>query len=183
MQEQQQETGAHPLDQYAVWTDEVAKYPPTAEPFYLALGIADECGELEDAACEKDSVEVMAECGDVMWYSARYSTRVLGLPFSALVFAAEQISRLWKINIIEAVGAICGVEKKRIRDGELWDDAKREEKNHAAADALVKVIAWALATTRESNPAAAPIDIVTINRAKLSARLESGTIRGDGGNR
>ncbi len=163
------------FDDYAAWTDSVAQYPPDAEPFYLALGIADEIGEYS-VAVDEDSQ--LAEAGDVMWYCARYATRVLGVPFSDVVRDSVNSSpRLAMAN----VGIICGFEKKRIRDGESWSEEKRAQKAAQAYTALCCIIAWVQAGIWRR-----PISLreaISYNRSKLSMRLEAGTIKGDGDNR
>lgn len=172
------------FDEYANWTESVAKYPPTAEPFYLALGIADEAGELSKAM---PGEERLKEGGDVLWYAARYATKVLGVNFSAVV--ADAISRahpapnitLPAPNITLHVGILCGVEKKRIRDGSRWTNEVRAEKAANAYAALVNVVAWVL---WELSAAGYTLEeAVNANMGKLTKRLEAGTIHGDGDNR
>lgn len=163
------------FDDYAKWTDNVAQYPETAEAFYLALGIADECGELSSCATEED----LKEAGDVLWYAARYATRVLGVNFSAVV--EDALSDATIVNINRDVGAICGVEKKRIRDGASWDGQKSAEKVKVSYTALVNVVRWVnnIVTARGHSLE----DAIQLNIQKLSARLDAGTIKGDGDNR
>lgn len=164
------------FDEYAAWTDSVAKYPPTAEPFYLALGIADESGELSDA---NPGIDRLKEGGDVLWYCARYAVRVLGVNFSSVV--ADSSSGQLVRNATKHIGIICGVEKKRIRDGHMWDHAVRGKKTEAAYAALVSVINW---VRWELDAAGYSIeDAINANMGKLKARLEAGTIQGDGDNR
>lgn len=168
------------FDEYASWTDTTAKYPVTApqgycsEPSYLALGIADECGEL--AACP-DSEEVK-EAGDVMWYCARYAVKVLGIPFSEVVSEAQQ--RQFYGDVSEQIGAICGVEKKRIRDGHLWTPEVLAEKQGKAYNALVCVVGYVLNILSGEYTLE---HVVDVNMGKLNARLDAGTIQGDGDHR
>lgn len=165
-------------DEYAKWTDTVAKYPPTAEPFYLALGIADECGELEGCDRSQD----IKEAGDVLWYAARYATRVLKVPFAVAVEDARNVQRTSaSYSFIVNAGIICGVEKKRIRDGHLWDDATKHHKEVAARDALARIIHSVIVILASSG--ATIDDAIMINMGKLNARLEAGTIQGDGDHR
>jgi NTP pyrophosphatase (non-canonical NTP hydrolase) len=167
------------LDLYAEWTNAVAKYPPTAEPFYLALGIADECGELAAAILPED---IILEAGDVLWYCARYSTRVLGIPFSQVAGHVMPMDPyLMAHPPMRYAGIICGVEKKRIRDGEFWDAAKLAAKNHEAHGALLNLLSWVLWNLKYRNSSFK--DAIEQNVNKLSGRLEAGTIRGDGDKR
>lgn len=166
------------FDMYAEWTDKTAKYPPEAEPFYLALGIADEAGEFDAAFGDN----VIKEAGDVLWYSARYATKVLSLSFSDVIAAtAELTDSPEDVVLAVEVGTICGVEKKRIRDGEMWTTQVRHAKNTAARDALIRILAHIsirLEVLGLSLEAAARENI-----NKLEKRLEGGTIQGDGDNR
>lgn len=171
------------FDEYANWTDTTAKYPVTApqgycsEPSYLALGIADEAGELAESM---PGEERLKEGGDVLWYAARYATKVLGVNFSAVV--ADAISRVNPARHITLhVGILCGVEKKRIRDGSRWTNEVRAEKAANAYAALVNVVAWVL---WELSAAGYTLEeAVNANMGKLTKRLEAGTIHGDGDNR
>lgn len=168
-------------DAYARWTDSVAKYPPTAEPFYLALGIADEAGEYADVRLHRSSADhKMKEAGDVMWYVARYSRNVLGVPFSDLINDANN-ARGNGQSLATLTGTVAGVEKKRIRDGELWDAAKLADKNGASYRALTQIVH--LITEEMLDLDFTLQEVLEANVKKLSARLESGTIRGDGEDR
>lgn len=166
------------FDAYASWTDSVAKYPPTAEPFYLALGIADEVGEYNAATDDKQ--HFIAEAGDVCWYVARYSVNVLGVPFSDLVKDANEARGSCEPGIVH-VGTICGVEKKRIRDGELWDADKLADKNAIAYNALKQILHIVIEEMLDIDVTLQ--EVLEANVKKLSARLEAGTLRGDGEDR
>lgn len=167
------------FDDYAKWTDNVAQYPVTAEPYYLALGIADELGELLSAPADKQ----LDEAGDVLWYCARYAVKVLGANFSAVVDDALKLPEPVADPFV-AAGTICGIEKKRIRDGANWNMAKLGEKQEAAYKALVNLVqfvGWMLYDSSSNGHTLA--DAVQANIAKLGARLDKGTIKGDGDNR
>jgi hypothetical protein len=163
-------------DDYAKWTDNVAQYPVTAENFYLALGIADEAGEL--LSCTRD--EDVKEAGDVLWYVSRYATKVLGVNFSAVVEDALT-GEPSLVDVGVHIGAICGVEKKRIRDGASWNAEKALEKTSIAYNALVGVVKWTNNILTAHNHTL--IDAIELNISKLGARLEAGTIKGDGDHR
>lgn len=164
------------FDDYAKWTDNVAQYPVNSEAFYLALGIADECGEL--LGCNRD--QDVKEAGDVLWYAARYATKVLGVNFSAVVEDATAGGQV-VVEITKYVGIICGVEKKRIRDGDNWSDAKRAQKIEDSYNALVRVVCWVHNILNSRNFTL--VDAIELNIQKLGARLDAGTIKGDGDNR
>lgn len=166
-------------DAYATWTDTVAKYPPTAEPFYLALGIADEAGELADADGNQN---VLKEAGDTLWYCARYSVRVLGIPFSSMIESLRhhQFVKTDR-NAMAAIGIICGVEKKRIRDGAMWTSEVESKKRRAARDALCDVLVWVHSELARAGYTLS--DALDANQGKLNKRAEEGTLQGDGDNR
>lgn len=165
------------FDAYASWTDRVAKYPPTAEPFYLALGIADEAGEYASAEGRN---HLISEAGDVLWYAARYCRNVLGVPFSNLVADAQE-SRGSNALMSVLVGTICGVEKKRIRDGELWSTDKIAQKNGDSYNALVAIVHRLNEELLDFGVTLQ--EALELNMEKLGARLQAGTIRGDGEDR
>jgi NTP pyrophosphatase (non-canonical NTP hydrolase) len=171
------------FDQFAEWTDTTAQYPVTApqgycsEPSYLALGIADEAGELADSM---PGEERLKEAGDVLWYCSRYATKVLGIPFSVIVEEAKEKVEPSR-NAIKHAGIICGVEKKRIRDGHAWDDDKRNEKHLNARSALIRVVSWVMWELASCDYYIE--QAINANMAKLTGRLEAGTIHGDGDNR
>lgn len=162
------------FDAYASWTDQVAQYPPNAEPFYLALGIADEAGEYVSA---EGRDHLISEAGDVLWYAARYCCNVLGIPFSHLVADAQE-SHGSNALMMTLAGTICGVEKKRIRDGELWSTDKLAQKNEDSYNALVAIVHRISEEMLDLD--ASLQEVLEANMTKLGARLQSGTIRGDG---
>lgn len=188
--EDTQETMLASYDAYAAWTDSVAQYPPTAEPFYLALGIADEVGELRAKMHLLTNTtlltgayhdDVIKETGDCFWYISRYCVKVLKIPFRELIMDASLVKNNPSLSMIECLGTICGVEKKRIRDGELWDDFKRSSKN-AEAYAALRMLTRSLLLTLVDLQVPL-VKVLVINRDKLTARMNDGTIRGDGDNR
>lgn len=172
------------VQDFARWTDEVAVYPATAEPFYLALGIADELGELLNA----EESEILKEIGDVAWYTARYIYRVCQSNVNEEMEHAYAMFDLVKDHPgfgIEGIcihaGVIAGIEKKRIRDGANWTPAKRVEKNVAAARAAGAIlVCLAYGARGKGSSLHAVLDA---NMAKLSNRKERGVIQGDGDNR
>ncbi len=180
-----QEKQGNIFDLYADWTDTVAKYPVTAEPYYLALGIADEIGEL----CGCDADNVVKEAGDVLWYCARYAKNVLRVNFSVIV----EDKKAGMCDISEQVGILCGVEKKRIRDGHMWNNEVRAKKTEAAYAALVQIVGWVALTIDLRGRIAYDLSTdvernalgyaVQMNMGKLEARAAAGTLQGDGDHR
>lgn len=180
-QQKLEDNNINAFDEYAAWTDSVAKYPPTAEPFYLALGIVDELGELVAA---KGYSNVLKEAGDTLWYCARYCTRVLKLPFSLLVHEAgkqHRIDMVMSKDVLSAVGVLAGFEKKRIRDGAMWDDRTLRMKERDARIALAKTMAYV--ERKLAYEGYVMTDAIVMNQNKLAKRLAEGKIQGDGDNR
>lgn len=180
------------VDEYANWTDQVAQYPVTAEAHYLALGMSDEFGELvhkiykqSEHPTEAHKRDVLLEMGDVLWYMARYSNNVLLVPFSHVwqqASVTESDGIMPSISSITvSLGAICGHEKKRIRDGSNWSEAQLESRNLAAQLVLIQALAGLFCIA--ANHRFALLTALAENRAKLSERLERKTIKGDGDHR
>jgi hypothetical protein len=174
-------------DKYAEWTDEVAQYPVTAEAFYLALGIADEGGELTVAQSKGVNEYILAEAGDVCWYLARYLTKVLKVSFGKSVMTAGRLRADGFHRItgprfaLEHVGIIAGIEKKRVRDGANWDERKLFEKERAATDSALALISWLEEGLRTRGLSLS--QAIVYNKSKLSKHLDEGTIKGDGDHR
>lgn len=164
------------FDEYAAWTDTVAVYPLEYEPQYLALGISDEWGELNQAVGDA----YLKESGDVLWYIARYCTKVLKVSFQqAFEYSKAHAAAQW--SILTHIGIISGVEKKRIRDGHKWNTETLYMKNRAAFDAIKNLLATIsyLLNSRGYTIEQALAE----NMKKLDARKATNTIHGDGDNR
>lgn len=168
-------------DAYARWTDSTAMYPVTAEPEYLALGIAEEWGELYEAGKRHIAEDVAKEGGDACWYLARYCTNVLQVSFGLVVLEAMREGGGDAHQVAPNVGVLCGVEKKRIRDGAKWDDAKRAEKQAAAFGAAVVLTRNVIALLGVYGVSLE--QALEVNQAKLTRRKSEGVIQGDGDNR
>lgn len=167
------------IENYAKWTDTVALYPVTAEPYYLALGIANEAGEFEAAAQD----HMIDEAGDVFWYAARYARKVLRVPFADICADAERRIRTGALSmsVLGAAATICAVEKKRIRDGEHWDAAVAARKRIDAMHALMSLVARVM--MRLNAQGSCIYSALRANEEKLTQRFAAHTIRGDGDNR
>ena len=166
------------FNDYAQWTDNVAVYPKVHEPHYLALGIAEEIGEMVRT---RTNEELVAEAGDVIWYCARYSRLVLNRDFDELC-RMDVVPISNPFEVLQPLSVIAGVEKKRLRDGETWDDEKRQAKHQAATIALAQIIDYTFNCTR-SFADTEPEAVLAANVAKLSARKQASTIQGDGDHR
>lgn len=169
-------------DEYAAWTDTTAKYPVEAEGAYLGLGIGDEFGELTFAVSRaSETAVILKEAGDCCWYLARYCRRVLRTSFADAIAAGRGEPLIGWSDVIELVGTIAGVEKKRIRDGATWEQSKLDEKNSLALDAVIKLLAFVRDIARSEDSDL--LEVLEMNQGKLNTRLKDGKIQGDGDNR
>lgn len=188
------------LNAYVEWTDTVAKYPQTAESYYLALGLSDEFGEMMEMIYNSAGLEpqevisgFVKEAGDVLWYLSRYGRNVLKLDVEQTTLHLAQDCRLnpdsedanYQIqqgaNMAIHIGALCGFEKKKLRDADTWSVEKKIEKQLNANESWKKVMIgflYALAYFETSID-----EVIEVNQGKLNKRLEDNTIKGDGSNR
>lgn len=85
------------FDAYQDFTDETAIYPPEKGLEYVALGLASEAGEFAGKVKKMirdnkyDSLEMMQELGDVLWYVARAAAE---LDFHLSDVAIENVEKL-----------------------------------------------------------------------------------------
>ena len=169
--------------EYVKFTDTVALYPKEVESQYLALGVADELGELVQ---ERTTDGLLSEMGDCFWYLLRYSHYVLGADLEEWYsHATDRNSLPVDVTFIgpstRHAGVICGYEKKKLRDGATWDAAKAEQKKNEAilaACMLIMQLAKLCAMTGHELE-----EVLEINVQKLSRRKAAGTIKGDGSDR
>lgn len=172
------------LDAYADWSETTAVYPKVHEAHYLALGFAEETGELLDALDRGVKEDVVAEAGDVCWYIARYCLHVLNIPFSDMAQSAFNYNTnfcLGPRELVKRIGLVCGVEKKRLRGGSDWSSDKLTKKHKLAHDSMAVVLAWVLIKLRDNNTTIH--ECLVINQRKLNARRAANTIKGDGDHR
>jgi len=185
------------LKEYIDWTDTVAQYPITSESFYLVLGMVDEYGELQEKIYSNQSKhnfeEIVKECGDYLWYMARYGSKVLKLNVQdASLRLADQCRNDVKsgdmnfqadegVKGVIYIGQLCGFEKKKIRDWDTWSVQKRIDKSMAAIESwenAMKSFLYCLQFFEISMQT-----VISMNKEKLSKRLDEGKIKGDGDNR
>lgn len=169
--------------EYVEFTDTVALYPKEVENQYLALGIADELGEL---VLERETDPFTKEAGDCFWYLLRYAHYVLKVDLNDWYDRASQARNLpnqteFLTAAIGYAGVICGYEKKKLRDGSTWDEKKAEAKRGAAEVACYKLLMEIIKLA--SFFGVSKEVIMSLNVQKLTGRKEAGTIKGDGGNR
>lgn len=176
------------LDDYAAWTDKTAQYPINCEPYYLAMGAVDEAGEMVEKIVAGGNVVddqiLIPEIGDVCWYLGRYTYRVLETSLHDLVaHAVDEYAKdgTDSDTLFIGLATLCGIEKKRLRDGDNWDDATKAAKRSRAIAAVGKSLAVLhrfcvhLGTTL--------IAVCEANQTKLNERLARNTIKGDGDSR
>ena len=99
LQEEDEEEMAqwYEFDAYQDFTDETAIYPPEKGLEYVALGLASEAGEFAGKVKKMirdnkyDSLEMMQELGDILWYVARAAAE---LDFHLSDVAIENVEKL-----------------------------------------------------------------------------------------
>lgn len=178
----------------------------TAGMLYTAIGLANEVGELaelfdQEALNEQYRAERYAkawgELGDVQWYAARLCAETPELPrFDVLV--QEAMLRLANAEYREVrisgydlqsalcahAGRVLGVVKKMMRDGRLWDDAKREAKITEMREALLSLVVVSVEYAERTGPLVGCeggyIALLNYNTDKLNDRSARGVLQGDG---
>lgn len=193
-------------DEYQTFTNTTAVYPREFVPgtaagnIYLALGLADEAGEL----CEKISVftsqvsyihekplrkitkqDILDEMGDVMWYAARLADDN-GRKLSQMIHNAPPYAGIATLDgiamfICAKAGYVAGRTKKRLRDIDKMDEGELQE-NFAAQFIAIGEIFSALGVMGRFFGSQLH-EIMEMNRIKLSSRKQRGVIQGDGDKR
>lgn len=185
------------FDEYAHWTDATAKYPINNEPHYLVMGATNEAAELIEKLIANpivlnpnappvavDTAVIIPEVGDVLWYLARYTYRVLRVSFALMCH--EAVVEFEKDEpesdiLFVALGGLLGFEKKRIRDGASWDDNEVAKREAFARQFVKRAVAQLVKLGNYLEFSLE--DAMLENQRKLTARLEADTIQGDGDNR
>lgn len=164
------------FDDYTRLAARTAVFPPEAGPYYTALGLCSEVGELAEANAAMDASGVRAELGDALWYVAMLArTHHLRIGFHLQRVEPRHDGDELFIKIVALSGYVAGRVKKRIRDGA---DSVPDKVITDALLALLDIMAQA-ATYLGT-------DLATIakeNLAKLADRAERGVLRGSGDHR
>lgn len=176
------------LDDYQRWTVSTAQYPLGLALPYLALGIGDEAGELLEKYSLNDrphlksgwaQKHLLPELGDIGWYTAQLLL-ALDIRLSEAFTLGQTTQPEFDATLDSVVTEIVvraskmqGRVKKSIRDG---IDVRAAVLDHAAR--LLRAMD-ALARFYDRNL----LLVLGENRAKLQARLEQGTIKGEGDHR
>jgi NTP pyrophosphatase (non-canonical NTP hydrolase) len=175
-------------DEYQAFTKSTAVYPQHTLAIglsYVTLGLIDELGELFSAVDSGKDSDIIAEAGDVCWYTARICDH-LDMQMSSIFNsnitydgAASLHDAVTKAMVYAAIAA--GRVKKIIRDGHLWNDEQRAKVERMIFDALRGMVSCVGVVVRfaDSNF----IDVMKKNMDKLSSRKERGVLQGDGDNR
>lgn len=173
------------LDDYQVWTETTAIYPREHWRSYLALGIADEAGELLEkiehyttGTRRPHVTELMDEAGDVLWYAAQLLNRI-GTTFGLLpvdrIARSEHEATIVSCTHFVVIHAayIAGRAKKNLRDGAVVDGKIIEAitKLMLALDSLCNSFGYSLAV------------VAARNMDKLGGRKDRGVLGGDGDKR
>lgn len=172
------------FEEYSQQTHRTAAYPEDQAELYLALGIADEAGELKEAVDVEDTspeaVEKMtAEMGDVYWYVSELS-RQLKIPITEPEMGAKEVNE-WSgktcvDNALTKACEIAGQAKKAIRD----DNGEFTENRSKRIRVYLNKIRSELQDAAHHLGLGGEEVVLTRNAEKLSIRKEEGLIQGEG---
>lgn len=174
--------------EYSQQTARTAEYPEDQAELYLALGIADETGELKDALLKNMSPSkrriVAREMGDVYWYLSELLRHTDGE-----IKSKEPQEVFWSKskmdpaygekcveNALQKATSIAGHAKKAIRDdgGEFT-----EERKHWVNNLLMRMKSDLEMAAHHLGLGGEKV-VLTMNAEKLTERDEEGLIRGEG---
>jgi len=172
------------FEEYSQQTHRTAAYPENQAELYLALGIADEAGELKEAisvtGIDPDRRDkVTAEMGDVYWYVSELSRQLdVGVCANASYSSSMKFEQGVKRvdTALKYACRIAGQAKKALRDdgGEFTRDRKEKVKGH------LEGVKSALQDAAHHLGLGGEEVVLTRNAEKLSIRKEEGLIRGEG---
>lgn len=172
------------VDTYSQQAATSAVYPTDAADWYLALGIADEAGEVMGKLVDggKPS-EILAECGDVLWYASQLA-RHHGLNLKELVrdallsYESGDHSVVAACAVIAAqAGSVAGVTKKVLRGDRITPSDVRRR-----IGVSIGLVFLAVHTIAEKYGSSLQT-VMQQNLDKLEDRKARGVIRGDGDTR
>lgn len=174
--------------------------PTSLNMAYMAYGLVNEIGELQEKLISESSgmvssEDTLKELGDVLWYIAGVShirgwklsevmtgivTDITINEYEAKEFAKSSDSNsrrdsnvILSINLSLAAGSLWGALKKEIRDNAHKPDVEKEALRKIFQ--ISTVLAKKLGSTLEH--------VATANIAKLASRKARGVIGGNGDNR
>lgn len=171
---------------YAASTAQTAVYPEAGQGTvravaYVALGLGGESAEVVEKLTDTPLVRglLLAELGDVLWYTARL-TAELGADPAQVAADAETVSfaRDGLSALLVSAGRVQEVVKKALRD----DDWVLTDDRRGRLVALLPQVlaAWLLVHT---DVVASPACTAATNLAKLASRRERAVLTGDGDER
>jgi NTP pyrophosphatase (non-canonical NTP hydrolase) len=147
---------------------------------YYTLGLVEEAAEvMEVVRTESSVIDVVKECGDVLWYATGL---LRNFNLSLESFTGSSFSTLQaddenpEINLMLTVGALAGRIKKFERGD--YDERKLEECVQQLVPKVFSSLQTILAGSGQSLQHAAECNV-----NKIEKRLKTGSIMGDGSNR
>ncbi len=174
--------------------------PTSLNMAYMAYGLVNEIGELQEKLISESSgmvssEDTLKELGDVLWYIAGVS-HIRGWKLSEVMtgdiaditvneYEANELAKIsdydsrqdsnaiLSIGLTIAAGSMCGALKKEIRDNAHKPDVEKEALRKIFQ--ISTVLAKKLGSTLEH--------VATANIAKLASRKARGVIGGNGDNR
>lgn len=183
---------------YSAFTAKTARYPHILEKPYLALGLCDEiCDEFNRAMERGHATDMFLELGDGQWYACRlanaFDFEFAGIVASAKIVYGEMTTQgIGTVDnplyeMVKTAGAIAGRIKKFERDRDTWNEHTMSDFHETIRVLLVRFVALSMKTVdviwRIDSTLGNYDDCLLANTAKLGARLERGTLRGEGDHR
>lgn len=172
------------FEEYSQQTHRTAAYPEDQAELYLALGIADEAGELFDALTTKTingqrREKITAEMGDVYWYVSELSRQldVTANGFDHYQTGMDLEEGKDRVELaLRYACQIAGQAKKALRDdgGEFTDSRARRIKS------MLTDVRNNLRSAAHHLGLGGEEVVLTRNAEKLSIRDEEGLIQGEG---
>lgn len=172
------------LQDYIEFTRSTAVYPKDRELEYLMFGMVDETMEFKEKVQGSTSLEdVVAEFGDVCWYTARMldhlevsETEVnkINIEYANVEGSTDTFSMLLQ-DVDVYLGRMCGNIKKYIRDDNP-EKLKELESNTLIVANRLQHMAPHIGAYNLKNA-------LKLNVDKLSDRQERGVLKGDGDKR
>jgi len=167
------------LSEYQKKARSTAIYPNIGNNFaYVALGMADEAGELLEKAYDQNTKrsELSKELGDVCWYASQACSEI-GASLADITPSKPELATDIG-SLVVAASKIAGKAKKAIRD----DEGVITEEKAKDIEALVGQVLGCVSSYAES--LGTTLDkVLEQNIEKLFSRKERGVLKGSGDNR
>ena len=174
-----------PNDYVTFWKTSCIRDDFTSQ--YFMLGMTEEASEVLEEIRKKESftIDVLKECGDVLWYLTGMilrnglnpdATFGIGWTETRQSEADEKNKLTAALDLVQAVGVLAGRLKKYERGDFGKDQLRAYVTKHA------KIVSDCLSIVCETHGGNLAL-VARQNKEKITRRLEAKTIRGDGSSR